>query len=40
MGVAFNRPIVERGAAYADFDRDGDLDFLISTNDGPVYLYR
>jgi len=40
MGVAFNRPIVARGAAYADFDRDGDLDILISTNNGPAYLYR
>src|SRR3984885_10802378 len=40
MGAAFNRPLVARGAAYADFDRDGDLDLLISTNDGPAYLYR
>jgi hypothetical protein len=40
MGAAFNRAIVARGAAYADFDRDGDLDLLISTNDGPAYLYR
>jgi enediyne biosynthesis protein E4 len=40
MGSAFNRSIVARGAAYADFDRDGDLDLLISTNDGPAYLYR
>src|ERR1035441_1623496 len=40
MGAAFNRPIVARGAAYADFDRDGDLDILISTNHGPAYLYR
>lgn len=40
MGAAFNRPIVARGAAYADFDRDGDLDLLISTNNGPAFLYR
>jgi enediyne biosynthesis protein E4 len=40
MGAAFNRPIVGRGAAYADFDHDGDLDILISTNNGPAYLYR
>jgi hypothetical protein len=40
MGAAFNRPIVGRGAAYADFDRDGDLDVLISTNNGPAYLFR
>ncbi len=40
MGAAFSRPIVARGAAYADFDRDGDLDILISTNNGPAYLFR
>jgi hypothetical protein len=37
---AFTKPIVARGAAYGDFDRDGDLDILISTNNGPAYLYR
>jgi enediyne biosynthesis protein E4 len=40
MGAAFNRPVVARGAAYADFDRDGDLDLLISTNNGPACLFR
>jgi hypothetical protein len=40
LGAAFNRGIVGRGAAYADFDRDGDLDLLISTKNGPAYLYR
>jgi hypothetical protein len=39
-GAAFNRPIVARGAAYADFDHDGDPDVLITTNNGPAYLYR
>jgi hypothetical protein len=39
-GPEFTRPIVARGAAYADFDRDGDLDILISTNNGPAYLFR
>jgi hypothetical protein len=37
---AFTRAMVARGAAYGDFDRDGDLDVLISTNNGPAYLYR
>src|SRR5580765_52426 len=40
MGPEFNRPIVARGAAYADIDHDGDLDLLITTNHGPAYLYR
>ena len=37
---AFSRAMVARGAAYGDFDRDGDLDVLFSTNNGPAYLYR
>jgi hypothetical protein len=40
LGPALARPIVGRGAAYADIDRDGDLDLLISTNNGPAYLLR
>ena len=39
-GPAFLRPVVARGAAYADIDRDGDLDILVTTNHGPAYLYR
>jgi hypothetical protein len=39
-GAPFKRPVVARGAAYADFDHDGDLDILVSTNDGPAYLFR
>jgi len=37
---AFNQPKVGRGLAYGDFDRDGDLDLLITTNNGPAFLYR
>ena len=40
VGPAFARPIVARGAAYADYDRDGDLDLLLTTNNGPAHLYR
>jgi hypothetical protein len=36
----FSQPKVGRGLAYGDFDRDGDLDLLITTNNGPAYLYR
>jgi len=39
-GAELTRPIVARGAAYGDFDHDGDLDILISTNNGPAYLFR
>ncbi len=40
MGRAFAAPKVARGCAYGDFDNDGDLDVLITTNNGPAYLYR
>jgi len=40
LGGGFAMPIVGRGLAYGDFDQDGDLDLLITTNNGPAYLYR
>ena len=40
IGGGFAQPKVGRGLAYADFDRDGDLDLLLTTNNGPAYLYR
>jgi len=40
LGQAFNSPRVGRGAAYADINNDGRLDLLLSTNGGPVFLFR
>ena len=40
LGVAFNRPIMGRGAAYLDADGDGDLDVAIATLAGPAHLFR
>jgi hypothetical protein len=40
MGATFIAPRVGRGAAYADINNDGRLDLLLSTNGGPVYLFR
>ena len=40
VGGGFDKPKVGRGLAYGDFDRDGDLDLLMTTNNGPAYLFR
>jgi hypothetical protein len=40
MGPALRKPMVARGAAYADFGNDGDLDLVITTNNGPALLLR
>ena len=40
IGGVFAQPKVGRGAAFADYDRDGDLDILMTTNRGPAYLFR
>ena len=36
----FDQPKVGRGLAFGDFDRDGDVDLLLTTNNGPAFLYR
>jgi len=39
-GGGFAQPKVGRGLACGDFDRDGDVDLLLTTNSGPAFLYR
>jgi len=39
-GPEFAAPKVARGLACGDFDNDGDVDLLMTTNGGPALLYR
>ncbi|MGB6945199.1 MAG: CRTAC1 family protein [Bryobacteraceae bacterium] len=40
VGPDFTKPLVARGAIYGDYDHDGDLDVLLTSNNGPAHLYR
>jgi len=40
VGPDFSQPKVGRGLAYGDYDQDGDIDLLLTTNNGPAYLFR
>lgn len=39
-GPAFQQALVARASAVADYDQDGDLDVLLTENNGRAYLWR
>jgi hypothetical protein len=40
VGAALRKSVVGRGAAYLDFDNDGDLDIVMTTSNGMARLIR
>ena len=40
LGRAIAQPVVARGAAYGDYDNDGDLDVVMTTSNGPARLLQ
>ena len=40
IGGVFREAMVARAVAKADYDRDGDVDLLVTENNGPVRLLR
>src|SRR4249919_298038 len=39
-GAAFSKPYAGRGAAFADFDNDGNIDVVVANNGDPPLLLR
>src|SRR5690606_26713272 len=39
-GGVFEERLVARALACADYDRDGDVDLLLTENGGPAHLWR